>query len=382
MKLRAVVSVTVFFFLVAAAAPRPAQAQVWRESIKISLSKIKSYQFKDQALRDVLQVMAQDAEINIVLDEGAPGIDPARKITFEVTRMSIGDALTWVTRMSGLEWTTRDEAVYVTVYPRLSQQARLDIQARNIAWRAEAERDWLPRIRVALDKKINVTFVEKPLADCAASLRAMLGVNVIVSPGVAKSAPVTLQTTTSMTAENALAWISRQAGVDFAVLNNAVYFAPPAEIRIIRASGLDLSAHGRATDVVTFDFKDTPVKEAMEALGRQVGVSVVVKNDMASLPTVTLAGKDMSLNAALQAVANASGLNSAIIPEGATVTVTLMKPLPVAHRPAPEAVPEAMYTPAAQAAPSTDAALAAPAPVAPGPSTDSVTTPAPTGAQP
>lgn len=133
-----------------------------------------------------------------------------------------------------------------------------------------------------------------------------------------------------MSAENVLAWVARKADIDFAVMDEAVYFAPSDEIRIARAAGFDFSARGRGADLVTFDFKDTTIRDAFAILSEKCGMKIILKSDVDDLPRITLAAKDMPVSSAIQAITAASGLNNAIIPEGSSYVVQLMKTAPAA----------------------------------------------------
>jgi len=319
-----------------------AAEQDWRNTIEAALTRKATYDFKNVALGDITSTIAQDAEVNIVLDSPAHGVDPTLKMTLRFRDMSRASILTWVTRLAGLEWCTQKEAVFVTPYRELSEAAKLEIERRNGEKRVTSA-SWLPPLQKALDQKVTVRFAQKPLADCVASLETLLAVNIVLSPRADTGAPIALDVS-KMTAENAVSWLAQKAGLDYAILDEAIYLAPPDEIRAIRSAGLDLSQAGRTHDLVSFDFVDRPVSEAFAELEKKTGVKIVLKTDVEPLPKISLSARNMPLAAAIRAIAASTTLNSIIVPEGSTIRVTLLK-----HAPAPSAAPLPEPAPAVEA---------------------------------
>jgi hypothetical protein len=331
----------------------PARAQVWRDRIENALAKKVTYDFKAIALADAVRQLAADSEVNMILDDSRlAGVDPMQKVTLKVKDMTIGSALSWLTRDAGLEWSMQDEAIFITTYKQLDEAAKQQIQKRNADERTIAARTWLPAFQTMLAKNVNVTFNYKPLSDVRDSLQILLGVNVILSPNVDATTPVALSVS-RMTAENVLSWIAKKGNIDYAIVDEAVYFAPSDEIRTMRSAGLDLSPRGKASDLVSFDFKDTSLTDAFSILSEKSGIKIVVKGDIDPMPHVTASAKDMPLLASIQTVTNAAGLNSAVIPEGSAFVVQVSKrnngtPAPV---PTTEGVPAAPMTSTAPSAP-------------------------------
>ena len=317
-----------------------------------------------------------DAGVNIITDTGA-SIDPIQKVTFSAKDMTLSSVLTWITRATGLQWCLQDEAVFVTTYERLSESARRQIEARDATQRAKAPKTWLPAMQDALAQKISVEYGEKPIADCRTALAKQLGINIILSSAVSPKAPITLSLT-RMTAESVLSWVVRQAGVDFAVLDEAVYIAPSEEIRLKRAAGLDFSSAAKVNDLVSFSFTDTPLDKALADLSQKSGVRIVLQGAVSPMPLVTLSAADMPLTDALRAVLSRTDLNMAVLASGDLLTVTIVEPMPPAPVevkpavPSPEPAPQpAAPAPAAPA--STDSTLEMPVPETPAVPSPSVT---------
>ena len=311
-------------FLAALAAP--VFAQDWRMRIEESLTRKKSYEFEEQAVGDVLRGIARDADVNLIVDEGA--VDRFSKVTLKVKDMNIANVLTWVTRLGGLQWCIQDEAIYITREDRLDEAARRQTEERNRVKFAAAERSWLPAYNEALARTFTVTLTQKPLSDVRDSLQALLGVNVILSPKLDAKTSINLSVK-EMTAESILGWIARKVAADYVVFDQAVYFAPAEEIRVMRGAGFDFSSRGRAYhNVVSYDFADVPLDQAYADLAKKAGIEIRIRGDVSPLPAVTASGKDVPFQAAIQAVTDATGLNKVILVENGTYIVHLMNPVP------------------------------------------------------
>ncbi len=322
---------TVILAALCALLSQAAMGQEWRARMEASLARKASYDFREMAFADVIKMLATDAKINIILDSNMGGVAPTQKITLKLTRMSYSDILTWITRLSGLNWCIKDEAVFVAPFQRFAAAAKEQIKARNLAQHKNAAKTWLPGFKKILERQVSLQFDNKPLGDCCKTLEGILEVNIILSTDVDPHTRVDLAVS-KMKAENLLAWVARKAGIDYAVLDEAVYFAPTAWIRSLRDAGLDLSSRGRAYDLVSFDFTDTPLNEAIGYLSKQTGLEIVLRDAPEKMPTVTLARSNMTLMAALQAITRSTGANSAIVSEGRTIVVSIMKSAPAAPK--------------------------------------------------
>ncbi len=317
-----------------------ATAQEWRDRMEASLSTTKSYTFDDQALGDILRVLGDDADVNVIVDDG---INRLQKLTLKVNDMTIANVLTWVTRLSGLDWVIQDEAVFITTYPRLDLAGRRQVETRRASDRAAAARTWLPGYEQSLAKSFDLTLSQKRLADVRDPLQSLLGVNVIISPALDPKTPITLAVN-KMSGSSLLGWIARKANADFVIINQAVYFAPTDQVLAMRSQGLDLSGRAQGNRTVSFAFNGTPLDEALKTLSEQSGTQISLRGDVTPMPRVTVSGNDMALQSAITAVTNASGFNSAVIPSGDALVIQLVKP-------APRPMPPVMESTAAGTAP-------------------------------
>ncbi len=313
---------TFIVVLVLLAGVAVAGAQEWRERIEVALGQKNTYNFREMALGDLIREIAADAQINIILDSEIGGVDRSRKLTIRMTDMSYESIITWVSRAVGLEWVVQDEAVFIAPRNRMDEAARRQLDRRAATMRARAERTWLPHFREVLARPHKFDLRSRQVVQTAESLEALLGVNFVVSPEVSDRITVSLAVS-DMSAESIIAWVARKAGIDYAVLNEAIYFAPDAEIRDLRVAGLDFSSRGRPWDEVSFAFEDTPFMDAIADLSSMSGVHIVVNSDIAELPSVTLAGHEMSLIDALRAITRQTRLNTLISTDQGTVFVSV-----------------------------------------------------------
>lgn len=317
---------------------QPMFAQDWRDRIDAALAAKATYDFREMAVADVARTISTDSGVNVVLDS-SPFFDPARKLTFKLNKMSYDNVLTWFSRLAGAEWVIQDEAVFIAPLERIDAAGKLQIERRNQNRRAQAEKTWFPQFREVLSQPRGVDFKGKRLQEAADSLAALFDLNILLSPEVDGRIQLTLSVS-EMTGENIIAWVARKAGIDYAVLDEAVYLASVPRVASLRAAGLDFSSRARPYQLVTFDFENTPLDEALSELANQAGVEIVLRSGPGALPSVTLKGADMSLMAAVQAVTRATGLNTAIVAESGTIIVSVLAvapPLPLPNPPAPEA---------------------------------------------
>lgn len=73
-------------------------------------------------------------------------------------------------------------------------------------------------------KKISFDFVDTPIKDVGAFLSHILGVNLILDPGIDKGKRVTLRVN-DMPAGNAIGWVARISGGEMKIQDGAVYIA-------------------------------------------------------------------------------------------------------------------------------------------------------------
>ncbi|MHC4713619.1 MAG: hypothetical protein ACYTAN_10185 [Planctomycetota bacterium] len=300
----------------------PVFSQQWRERIEAALENKASYDFRNIAVVDVTMMLSEDSGVNIVLDSPL-GLEGGRKLTFKISDMSYGNILTWFGRLLGAEWVIQDEAVFIVPLERLDAAAKLLLESRAQRRRTRAEKTWLPEFRRILGEPNSVNFKGRRLREAAESLAALFDLNVLVSPEADERVQVTLAVS-EMSGENIIAWVARKAGVDYAVVDEAIYIAPVVRIRALRAAGLDFSSRGRPYELVTFDFRDVPLEEALSQLAAKTDAEIVLRSDTDDLPRVTLSGTDMVLTEAVRAVTHATGLNTAIIAESGTIFVSVL----------------------------------------------------------
>jgi len=315
---------TIVILLVVTSAAAAAPGEEWRDRIETALARKNTYEFKEMALADLVKEIAGDARINIILDSDAGGVSRSRKITIGLTDVSYESIITWVSRAAGLEWVIQDEAVFIAPSERLDEAGRRQLERRARAMRARAEKTWLPALREALSKPHKFKLRPRPVAEAAESLEDLLGVNVVVSPEVSDRTTVSLAVS-EMSGENIIAWIARKAGIDYAILNEAVYLAPAGEIRELRIAGLDFSSRGRPWDEVTCRYENVPFREVINDLSEKSGVEIVLQSEVGDLPPVTFSADAISLMEALPAITRSTGLNTLVTSEQGIVYISVQR---------------------------------------------------------
>jgi hypothetical protein len=161
-------------------------------------------------------------------------------------------------------------------------------------------------------RKVSFDFVETPAADALSFLKATLGVNLVVAPGVDLKQRLTLKVN-EMNAGEALRWLARVAGAQVAVKNGAVVVsAMGKDDAAAGAGGEDNPANRRIAEVlktkrVSFDFVETPFQDAMSFMQALLNVNVVVAPELRQGHILTLKVTDMEAGKALQWMARLVG---------------------------------------------------------------------------
>jgi hypothetical protein len=116
-----------------------------------------------------------------------------------------------------------------------------------------------------------------------------------------------------MTFRNALDWVCRLADVRYAVRDEVIYIAAQKRLDALRLETGESALALVFRRPVTYEFKDTPVDEALERLSRLSRVSI----DLGGLKpgeklTVTLKGENVELNRAVRDVMDRTGRTYAV----------------------------------------------------------------------
>jgi len=84
----------------------------WETRIREALRKKVTFDFVETPLQDVVNFLSALVDVTIVLDSSA--VKDAPNVTLRVGDMELGQALTWIMKLTGLAYTLQDEAVFIT----------------------------------------------------------------------------------------------------------------------------------------------------------------------------------------------------------------------------------------------------------------------------
>jgi len=98
----------------------------WKKQVFTQLEKRVSFDFLDTPLADVVAFLQNLTGVNMVLDPAAIQGDDV-PVTLKVNDMRLGAALDWILRLANLQYTLRDEAVFVSSGDRIKEAESLRI---------------------------------------------------------------------------------------------------------------------------------------------------------------------------------------------------------------------------------------------------------------
>jgi hypothetical protein len=88
--------------------------------IRAKLQATISFEFTETPLREVLTFLSNASDVNFILDPAGTAGD--RTVTLRVTRMTVEQALDWIMELSGLAYTIKNSAVFVSAPSRLPME--------------------------------------------------------------------------------------------------------------------------------------------------------------------------------------------------------------------------------------------------------------------
>ncbi|MFP4055609.1 MAG: hypothetical protein ACLF0G_01935 [Candidatus Brocadiia bacterium] len=98
----------------------------WEAALREALERRVSFDFVDTPLSDVASFLSTLAEVTIVLDNEALGQQEPR-VTLRVRDMRLGAALDWVSRLAGLTYGLKDEAIFISSPGRFADETVLKL---------------------------------------------------------------------------------------------------------------------------------------------------------------------------------------------------------------------------------------------------------------
>ena len=262
---------------------------------------------KDARIRDVLQVIAMQAEVAIIATGGT-----------------------------------------LQVLPLTTPRGRPSVPPRQPTDLSETEQ--YPELNKALNQRVTFDFQESEVSDVMKYLELVTGTNMVVAANVREnSRPITLKVK-DMRFVDALKWISELAGLTVQVVHGAIYFQAASPTGAPnKPQQTDLSGAEKYPDLnkvlaqpLTFDYQDTELVDVIAYLQLVTGANIVVDaNVIKKGRTITMKVEEMQVADALKFIAKLTDLNvmvldGAIYFQAASSTGAPNKILGVQPAPSPE----------------------------------------------
>ena len=100
------------------------EPEPWERRIREAMGKKISFDFVETPLQDVISFIGTLVDVTIVLDREAIRDEPP-SVTLKVNDMRLEAALNWVLKLSGLKYTLKDEAIFISKPDRIHDDAVL-----------------------------------------------------------------------------------------------------------------------------------------------------------------------------------------------------------------------------------------------------------------
>lgn len=267
-----------------------------------------SVQFVGTPLDQALEYLQNKGKVNIILNTDAPGVDPTRPIVLNLDGVTLRSAIAWTTRLAGLVYVARDEAVFVTTSADLSPEWAQQVRARDQGLDRQARRSWLPKLKAVLEEPTSFSFVRTPLREALRFLATLHKVNVVLDPAVAPPTNTLTMGVEEMSVRNALAWMLRIKHLGYTFVDEAVFVSTPERIRTLEANRRATVTDPRLRTVVNVEFSETSIQQALEALSEATGLNISLRAEQVPPLRLTLKMDNVTLERAVRELVAQTGL--------------------------------------------------------------------------
>ena len=298
----------------------------WLKKIDRKLALKVSVNFQEEPLYKALDFFRKRGEINVVLDADDTKVSEKR-ITLKLEDVRLESAIAWTARLLDLEYAVKNEAVFLTTRDNMPAEWRNEMQERYRRAITSGQESWLMNIEKHLDRKVKVDFRNQPLGVVADVLAIEGGVNVVLDRELEQSDKrVKLQV--EMSLKNILDWVCRLAEVKYAIRDEVIYIATQKRLDALRLETGESALALLFRRPVSFDFKNTPVDEALDRLSRLSRVEIKLQGlKPGEKLTVTAKGEKVELSRAVRAVMDGTGRTYAVSHRGTSILV-MVSPKP------------------------------------------------------
>jgi hypothetical protein len=295
------------------APPYPLAQPEWKRDIRSRLAgTVVNCSFDNVPLKEVLDSLQKQSGVNFVVDPRAvkeAPLDSAR-VSFSATDATLGSALNAAVRGTGLDYTLRNEVVFISLpslLPAFSDAeaavSRIEV-ARERMRQMQANRD----IEAKLDTmKVSLNFDSTEAGDFVTFFGGFIGTEVNVAPcepGVDMARKLTLKVK-EVSARSALGLFCQFTEVDF-ILDGRITITSrqsAEEFRQRQAEGDEVLRR-----LVAVDISPRPVWSALAEVEKALGVPVFVDEAVWNCPEdFGIKGEALTAREVLRALAETCG---------------------------------------------------------------------------
>jgi len=290
------------------------QEPIWRQTFAKRLKETVSYSFEAKPLKDVLETFRKDQRLNIILDTKGRRVNPESRITLHLKDVRFESALSWTVRLAGLDYAITHQAIFISRRENMPSEWRKEIARRKKKERIHLLQKFLPALQEKFIRPVTLEISEVPINDALAKVARIGDVNIIYLPDSEPHPTPVAFKIEKMTLENAFKWLLRLEGLDYLIIDEAVVVGRPSILARWKPIGLLLEGLPPLARVVPFDFRETPLRQALEELSRKSGVIIYIEAPEEVNPPVTAKSEDTELLDAVQTIVLKSVPKSLYLP--------------------------------------------------------------------
>jgi hypothetical protein len=294
----------------------------WQTAIEKKLSKTGTFEFQDTTLTKALDFIRRMSELNVILDTSAADL-AEKHLTLKLRKVRVESAIAWTARLMGLDYAVRDEAIYLARRDDMPVDWRGEMQERYRKMVADAQAAWLLEMEARLDRTVKVDFRGDQLPAVIEYLATQSDLNIVLDYHlVGATKPVKLEA--EMTVRNVLNWVTKLAEVRYVIRDEVIYVAGKDAMETLHLETGESPLSILFRRPVSFDFTQTPVRDALEQLSRYSGVKINLQGleGDEKLP-VTARADAVELNRAVRIVMDQTGRAYAVSFTGKSISVML-----------------------------------------------------------
>lgn len=197
-----------------------ARAMFEQKRLAAALDGPVSFDFRAVSLDQVAERVREHMKLKVVIDPSAMDTSKGSVASVMINNLKLRTGLDVVLGRFGMEWTVRDDAIFIGTPGAVEEQNRANHMLYD-----EAER----RARAALDQHVSVDFIATPLADVAAYLSDKTELDVTIDERLDErltDLDATLKLN-DVKLEYVLYWTIRLLGLEYNVGEGGIFIVAP-----------------------------------------------------------------------------------------------------------------------------------------------------------